>query len=79
MGDEGLCSANVDGESQPDGKPATIHFIQVGGRTTALVEELQKMPEGVDIKPKVSKGGKGSRGGKAKAEREDGSVSLCNG
>jgi hypothetical protein len=35
----------------------------VGGRTTAVVKELQKMPEGVDIKPKVSKGGKGGKGG----------------
>lgn len=51
---------------QPNGKPATIDFIEVGGRTTALVTELQKMPEGVDIKPKISKGGKGSQKRKAK-------------
>lgn len=51
---------------QPDGKPATIEFIEVGGRTTAVVTELQKMPEGVEIKPKVSKGGKGSQKRKAK-------------
>ncbi|ORX38520.1 hypothetical protein BD324DRAFT_577737, partial [Kockovaella imperatae] len=37
----------------PDGKPATLDFIEIGGRTTALVRELQKMPEGVDIKPKI--------------------------
>ncbi|WVQ93735.1 formamidopyrimidine-DNA glycosylase [Kwoniella sp. CBS 9459] len=48
----------------PDGSPATITFVEVGGRTTAVVTELQKMPEGVEIKPKISKGGKGSRGGK---------------
>ncbi|KIR71345.1 formamidopyrimidine-DNA glycosylase [Cryptococcus deuterogattii CA1014] len=42
----------------PDGSPATIKFIEVGGRTTALVEELQKMPEGVKVKSKISKGGK---------------------
>ncbi|WVR03668.1 formamidopyrimidine-DNA glycosylase [Kwoniella sp. DSM 27419] len=45
----------------PDGSPATIEFIEVGGRTTAVVTELQKMPEGVEIKPKISKGGKGSQ------------------
>ncbi|OCF45132.1 formamidopyrimidine-DNA glycosylase [Kwoniella heveanensis CBS 569] len=48
----------------PDGSPATITFVEVGGRTTAVVTELQKMPDGVEIKPKISKGGKGSRGGK---------------
>ncbi|WVN87134.1 uncharacterized protein L203_102310 [Cryptococcus depauperatus CBS 7841] len=45
----------------PDGLPATIKFIEVGGRTTALVDELQKMPKGIEIKPKISKGGKKSR------------------
>ncbi|WRT63912.1 formamidopyrimidine-DNA glycosylase [Kwoniella shivajii] len=45
----------------PNGKPATIVYVEVGGRTTAVVEELQKMPEGVEIKPKISKGGKGSQ------------------
>ncbi|KAK8861728.1 hypothetical protein IAR55_002551 [Kwoniella newhampshirensis] len=54
----------------PDGGPATIVFIEVGGRTTAVVEELQKMPEGVEIKPKISKGGKGS-GGKKRVKEED--------
>ncbi|WVQ78646.1 formamidopyrimidine-DNA glycosylase [Cryptococcus sp. DSM 104549] len=54
----------------PDGGPATIEFIEVGGRTTAIVKELQKMPQGVDIKPKVDKGGKGSRS-KKRAKSED--------
>lgn len=31
-----------------------------------MVVELQKMPEGVEIKPKISKGGKGSRSKKGK-------------
>jgi hypothetical protein len=31
-----------------------------------VVVELQKMPEGVEIKPKISKGGKGSRSKKGK-------------
>jgi len=61
--------------SQPDGKPATIVFVEVGGRTTAVVEELQKMPEGIEIKPKVSKGGKGSRSKKGKGGDND-SVSF---
>jgi formamidopyrimidine-DNA glycosylase len=39
----------------------------VGGRTTAIVRELQKMPEGVEIKPKISKGGKGAKKRKADA------------
>lgn len=64
--------------AQPDGSPATITFIEVGGRTTAVVSELQKMPEGVEIKPKISKGGKGSRSKKGKGgDGDDGSaVSL---
>ena len=33
-----------------------------------MVVELQKMPEGVDIKPKISKGGKGSRSKKKGSE-----------
>lgn len=59
---------------QPSGKPATIDFIEVGGRTTAIVKELQKMPEGVEIKPKVSKGGKGS--GKKRKGADNDSVSF---
>jgi formamidopyrimidine-DNA glycosylase len=55
---------------QPDGTPATIDFVEVGGRTTALVRELQKMPEGVEIKPKITKGGKGAK------KRKGGSVST---
>lgn len=66
---------NVAADSQPNGKPATIEFIEVGGRTTAVVAELQKMPDGVGIKPKNSRGGKGSRGGKvgipARRKRRD--------
>lgn len=64
-------------DRQPNGKPATIEFIEVGGRTTAVVSELQKMPDGVGIKPKTSRGGKGSRGGKvgipARRKRTDSS------
>lgn len=55
--------------SQPNGRPATIEFIEVSGRTTAFVSELQKMPNGVEIKPKITKGGKGSRS--KKAQRSD--------
>lgn len=29
---------------EPDGSPATITFVTVGGRTSAVVTELQKMP-----------------------------------
>ncbi|WWD16349.1 formamidopyrimidine-DNA glycosylase [Kwoniella shandongensis] len=54
----------------PDGSPATIVFVEVGGRTTAVVEELQRMPDGVEIKPKISKGGKGS-GGKKRVKEEE--------
>jgi hypothetical protein len=41
---------------QPDGTPATITFVTVGGRTSAVVAELQKMPgagtgTGTAIKP----------------------------
>ncbi|GFZ42379.1 hypothetical protein JCM24511_00094 [Saitozyma sp. JCM 24511] len=62
-GGEDITPQGVDFLALPDGSPATITFIEVGGRTTAVVKELQKMPEGVDIKPKVSKGGKGGKGG----------------
>ncbi|WWC66757.1 formamidopyrimidine-DNA glycosylase [Kwoniella pini CBS 10737] len=62
----------------PNGKPATIVYVEVSGRTTALVEELQKMPEGVEIKPKISKGGKGSQSKKRPKgdESDDGSSGL---
>lgn len=60
---------------KPDGSPATIKFIEVGGRTTALVEELQKMPEGVQIKPKISKGGKRAGAKRKKVAKEEESVS----
>jgi formamidopyrimidine-DNA glycosylase len=36
------------------------------------VAELQKMPEGVPIKPKISKGGKGQKARKAAAKAEEG-------
>ncbi|OXG10482.1 formamidopyrimidine-DNA glycosylase [Cryptococcus neoformans Tu401-1] len=55
----------------PDGSPATIKFIEVGGRTTALVEELQKMPDGIEIKPKISKGGKWAGAKRKKAIKEE--------
>jgi hypothetical protein len=58
---------------QPDGNPATISFIEVSGRTTAFVEEVQKMPEGIEIKPKITKGGKGSQSKK----RKGGDDSVC--
>jgi hypothetical protein len=41
--------------SQPDGRPATLAFITVGGRTSAYVEELQTLPEGVIYKPPKKK------------------------
>lgn len=52
----------------PDGGQATIGWIEVGGRTTAVVEEMQKMPEGVEIKAKVPRGGKGSKGKKKEGD-----------
>ena len=64
----------ADTSEQPDGKPATIEFIEVGGRTSAVVTELQKMPQGVEIKPKITKGKKGKKG-KGKGKEEDDSVS----
>lgn len=63
---------------KPDGSPATIKFIEVGGRTTALVEELQKMPAGIEIKPKISKGGKGAGAKRKKAIKEEDSVSSSD-
>ncbi|WVW82031.1 formamidopyrimidine-DNA glycosylase [Kwoniella bestiolae CBS 10118] len=60
-GGEDVKPVGKDYLALPNGKPATITFIEVGGRTTAVVEELQKMPDGVEIKPKISKGGKGSQ------------------
>ncbi|KAK4688527.1 formamidopyrimidine-DNA glycosylase, partial [Tremellales sp. Uapishka_1] len=59
----------------PDGAPATIVFIEVSGRTTALVEEVQKMPEGVEIKPKITKGGKGSRSKRGKGDDDESDAS----
>lgn len=41
---------------QPDGSPATLKFITVGGRTSAYIEELQKLPEGVVYKEPVKRG-----------------------
>ncbi len=40
---------------QPNGKAATISFVTVGGRTSAFVEEIQRLPEGVAMKAKVSR------------------------
>lgn len=57
---EGKNGRRID--QQPNGKPATIEFIDISGRTTAVVTELQKMPEGVAIKPKNTKGGKKRKG-----------------
>jgi len=36
-----------------------------------VVKEVQKMPEGVEIKPKVTKGGKGSRSKKEKGNDDE--------
>lgn len=41
---------------QPDGTPATLKFITVGGRTSAYIEELQKLPDGVVYKEPVKRG-----------------------
>lgn len=46
---------------QPDGSPATLKFIIVGGRTSAYIEELQVLPEGVVYKEPVKRGKVGSR------------------
>ncbi|KAJ9106428.1 hypothetical protein QFC21_001574 [Naganishia friedmannii] len=40
----------------PDGSSATLKFITVGGRTSAFIEELQKLPEGVVYKEPVKRG-----------------------
>ncbi|KAJ9115327.1 hypothetical protein QFC24_007036 [Naganishia onofrii] len=40
----------------PDGSSATLKFITVGGRTSAYIEELQKLPEGVVYKEPVKRG-----------------------
>ncbi|RXK38083.1 hypothetical protein M231_04642 [Tremella mesenterica] len=69
-GTEDVKPKDVEFLALPNGKPATIEFIEVGGRTTALVKELQKMPEGVDIKPKISKGKR-----KVESDRSEGEVS----
>ncbi|TYJ51648.1 formamidopyrimidine-DNA glycosylase [Cryptococcus floricola] len=66
-GEEDVEPAGKSFLALPDGTPATIKFIEVGGRTTALVEEVQKMPEGVEIKPKITKGSKK----KVKEEEEE--------
>ncbi|KAK6905408.1 formamidopyrimidine-DNA glycosylase [Kwoniella mangroviensis CBS 8507] len=77
---EEIKPAGKDYLALPNGKPATITFIEVGGRTTAVVEELQKMPEGVEIKPKISKGGKGSQSKKRSKgnDSDDGSSGLTS-
>nr|GAT57544.1 MutM homolog-1 [Mycena chlorophos] len=51
----------------PTGEPATIKWITVGGRTSAFVQELQKLPGAP-----IAKAGPGPRKKrKAKAEEED--------
>lgn len=37
-------AASFSTDVKPDGSPATITFVTVGGRTSAVVTELQKMP-----------------------------------
>ncbi|WWC86026.1 uncharacterized protein L201_000897 [Kwoniella dendrophila CBS 6074] len=77
---EDIKPAGKDYLALPNGKPATIVYVEVGGRTTAVVEELQKMPEGVEIKPKISKGGKGSQSKKRPQgnDSDDGSSGLTS-
>lgn len=51
--------------SQPDGSVSTISFVTVGGRTSAVVDRVQVLPEGL-VKAKA----KGKR--KKKAEEDEG-------
>ncbi|KAJ9103600.1 hypothetical protein QFC20_004756 [Naganishia adeliensis] len=55
---------------QPDGSPATLKFITVGGRTSAYIEELQVLPEGVVYKEPVKRG-KVKKGDDAGLSSED--------
>jgi hypothetical protein len=57
-------------DNQPDGKPATIKFVTVGGRTSAVVVELQKLPGAVSAKVKEEPGveSKAKPNSKAKAK-----------
>ncbi|WWC58329.1 formamidopyrimidine-DNA glycosylase [Kwoniella dejecticola CBS 10117] len=77
-GGEDIKPKGKDFLALPNSKPATIVYVEVSGRTTALVEELQKMPDGVEIKPKISKGGKGSQSKKRPkgGDSDDGSSGL---
>lgn len=52
---------------QPDGTSSSISFVTVGGRTSAVVDKVQILPEGI-VKPKRGGGAKGKR--KAKDEEE---------
>lgn len=46
---------------QPDGKPATIAFVTVAGRTSAVVTELQKLPSEINGKSKAPKAAKAAK------------------
>ncbi|ORY22697.1 hypothetical protein BCR39DRAFT_551063 [Naematelia encephala] len=54
----------------PDGSPATIEFIDVAGRTSAFVPQLQVMPEGFQIKIPVKRGKKHKKGDSDTEESE---------
>lgn len=43
---------------QPDGSKATISWVTVGGRTSAVVEELQRLPTGIVAKKPAPQGGR---------------------
>lgn len=60
---------------QPSGEKTTITFVSVGGRTSAVVDAVQKLPEGMAAeleekkKARANKRGKGKR--KVDEEEED--------
>ncbi|KAI0318747.1 hypothetical protein OF83DRAFT_1241797 [Amylostereum chailletii] len=53
---KGSKSKNIhseDGLKLPSGEPATIKWVTVGGRTSAYILELQKLPNGMAATPKT--------------------------
>jgi len=58
-----LSYTRTDGKvenEQPDGTSSSISFVTVGGRTSAVVDRVQILPEGI-VKPKRGGGAKGKR------------------
>ncbi|ORY61943.1 Formamidopyrimidine-DNA glycosylase N-terminal domain-domain-containing protein [Leucosporidium creatinivorum] len=55
----------------PSGEKTAIKFVTVGGRTSAVIEAVQKLPKGVVQKTKAAvKKGKGKRKAKEESEEE---------